>query len=139
MVIVRKKDSRPHYCIDFHRLNITKNGKYPVPFIHTILDKLQSAKHFSTLDLKTGYWEVALPEESNVNSPPGVFGILGHVITEVGLKTDPEKMVAITKMPAPRNIKRIRQFLGAASWHCCFIPKFPVPLTWLTKRVRVKC
>ena len=37
---------------------------------------------------------------------------LGHLISEKGTEPMPEKLSAIKEMPAPRNPKEIKQFLG---------------------------
>ena len=65
VVIVRKKDGKYRFCIDFQKVNaITKKDAYPLPFINAILDKLRRAKYISSLDLKQGYWQIGLTEES---------------------------------------------------------------------------
>lgn len=35
-----------------------------MPFIHAILDKLRGSKYFTSLDLKQGYWQVPLTDDS---------------------------------------------------------------------------
>ncbi|MGR0227379.1 reverse transcriptase domain-containing protein, partial [Klebsiella pneumoniae] len=37
---------------------------------------------------------------------------LGYIVTPEGLKTNPSKIEAITKLPYPNNEKTTRQFLG---------------------------
>ena len=51
-------------CIDLRTLNnrTIKDG-YALSRIDDILDFLHGAKWFSTLDLKSGYWQVELEEE----------------------------------------------------------------------------
>lgn len=57
VVIVRKKDGKPRFCIDYRKLNaITKKDVYPLPRIAEVLDSLGNAKYFSTMDLASGYW-----------------------------------------------------------------------------------
>ena len=63
VVIVNKKDNSKRFCIDFRKLNkITKKNSYPLPVIDEILALLGTAKYFTTLDLKSGYWQVAMEE-----------------------------------------------------------------------------
>lgn len=65
IVIVKKKDGRPRFCIDFRRLNsITKDTNQPIPRIHDALKTLGNAKIFSTLDLKNGYWQIPMEESA---------------------------------------------------------------------------
>ena len=37
---------------------------------------------------------------------------LGHLVSEEGIPPLPEKLEIIQNMPAPRNIKEVKQFLG---------------------------
>ena len=64
VVLVRKKDGGLRHSIDLRKLNnrTVKDG-YALPRIDDTLDCLHGAKWFSTLDLKSGYWQVELEEE----------------------------------------------------------------------------
>ena len=58
-----KKDIR--LCLDFRRLNaITERQAFPMPNVEEMLDKLESAKYFSSIDLGNAYYQVELEEES---------------------------------------------------------------------------
>ncbi|GFW14592.1 retrovirus-related Pol polyprotein from transposon 297 [Trichonephila clavipes] len=65
VVVVKKKDRKSRVCIDYRRLNrkLIKDN-YPLPLIDGILDCLQNAKIFTTLDLKNGFFHVAVNERS---------------------------------------------------------------------------
>ena len=65
VVLVRKKDGGLRFCINLRKLNnrIVKDG-YSLPRIEDTLDYLHGAVWFSTLDLKSGYWQIELEEEA---------------------------------------------------------------------------
>ncbi|XP_065092789.1 uncharacterized protein K02A2.6-like [Ochlerotatus camptorhynchus] len=46
---------------------------------------------------------------------------LGHIIDRDGIRTDPEKVSAISQMPPPRNVTELRSFLGAVNYYAKFI------------------
>jgi len=51
--------------LDYQRLNdVTQKDSYPLPRIDDTLDALEGARWFSTLDLKSGYWQVQLSEDA---------------------------------------------------------------------------
>ena len=62
MVIVDKKDGSKRFCVDFRVLNkmIGKKNSYPLPLIDDILALLGKCKYFTSLELKSGYWQVAM-------------------------------------------------------------------------------
>jgi len=62
-VLVKKKDGSIRFCVDFRKLNaITKKGSYPIPRIDDLLDHLENS-WFSSLDLKSDYWQVRIRPE----------------------------------------------------------------------------
>jgi len=61
VVIVRKKNGKARFCVDYRRLNnITKKDAYPLPRMEDFLDSLGDAKVFTSLDCTAGYWKVPL-------------------------------------------------------------------------------
>jgi hypothetical protein len=65
IVLAKKKDGKHRFCIDFRKVNeVTRKDAYPLPFINVILDKLRRARYISTIDLKSGYWQVPVTEAS---------------------------------------------------------------------------
>ena len=61
IVIARRKNGRLRLAIDYRRLkSLTINSHYPLPVVDDLLDRLSNAKFFSTLDAKSGYWQMPL-------------------------------------------------------------------------------
>jgi len=49
---------------------------------------------------------------------------LGHIVTEDGVKTDPEKVEVVKDWPTPGNVKHTRSFLGLASYYRRYVKGF---------------
>ena len=65
VVLVRKKDGTLRFCIDFRQLNAhTKKDSYLLPKCPDTVESLVGACYFSTMDLKSGFWQVKVSEES---------------------------------------------------------------------------
>ena len=62
---------------------------------------------------------------------------LGHVLSQNGIKPNPDKVEAILSIPAPTKVKQLRSFLGMIGYYRKFIRNFAViakPLYDLTKK-----
>lgn len=62
---------------------------------------------------------------------------LGYVISKEGIKTDPSKIEAITKIPRPSCVTELRSFLGLINFYAKFVKNFSsklVPLYELLKK-----
>ena len=65
MVLVRKKDGSLRFCIDFRKLNDRmKKDSFPLPRVQESMEAMVEARHFSCVDLKSGFWQVKMNEES---------------------------------------------------------------------------
>ena len=65
VVLVRKKDGSLRFCVDLRKLNSrTMKDAYSLPQIEESLDCLNVAVIFTSLDLKAGYWQVEMDEDS---------------------------------------------------------------------------
>ena len=65
VVLVRKKDGTLRFCIDLRKLNErTVKDTYSLPRIEDSLDVLNGSCIFTSIDLKSGYWQVELDKKS---------------------------------------------------------------------------
>lgn len=96
--------------MDYRRLNkITRKDVYPLPRIDDALDCLQDAEFFSSLDLRSGYWQVPMAE---CDRPKTAF-------------VTPDGLYEFTVMPfglcnAPATFERMMDsILRGLKWQIC--------------------
>ncbi len=93
IVLVPKMDGSVRFCVDYRKVNaVSKFGAYPMPRVDELLDRLGSARFYSTLDLTKGYWQIPLSplskEKTAFTTPFGLhqfitlpFGLFGAPAT----------------------------------------------------------
>lgn len=65
VVLVGKKDGTHRFCVDYRQLNAqTEDEVSQLPPIQETLRDLGTAQVFSSLDLRSGYWQVPMEEAS---------------------------------------------------------------------------
>src|SRR5882672_6874947 len=59
VLFTKKKDGTLQLCVDFRNINkLTRKDRYPIPLVTNLLDQLGSAKVYTKLDLRAGYYNV---------------------------------------------------------------------------------
>ena len=99
------------FCIDFRKLNdVTVKDAHPLPRIDDTLKALKGAKIFSTLDLKSGYWQVPINEERK---------------SKTAFRTSAGQLYNFNRLPfglcnAPATFSRLMDnVLSGLSWEVC--------------------
>jgi transposase InsO family protein len=220
VVLAPKKDGTLRFCIDYRKLNaMTVRDAYPIPRIDDTLDSLQEAKFVSTLDLRSGYWQVEMDKSSRektafvthkglfefnvmpygLTNAPATFqrlmdivlaGLkwqcclvyiddvviysstfeqhlidlkkvfqalrsanltlkaskchfcrremryLGHIITQQGIKPDPDLIKSVINFPQPKRVKDVQSFLGLTGYYRRFIQNYAKIAEPLLKQLR---
>lgn len=64
ILFVKKKDGTMRLCVDYRALNnITIKNSYPLPRVDELFDRLQGARYFSKIDLRSGYHQIRIEDE----------------------------------------------------------------------------
>ena len=75
IVLVKKKDASYRFCIDNRKLNsVIKIDAHPLPRVEDLLEALNGNTIFSTLDHRSGYWQIGMhpdDREKTAFSTPG--------------------------------------------------------------------
>ncbi|XP_048774395.2 uncharacterized protein K02A2.6-like [Ostrea edulis] len=65
LVVVPKKNGEIRICVDMRRANTAvQRERYPIPTVDEMLEDMNGSKVFSKLDLRWGYHQIELDEES---------------------------------------------------------------------------
>ena len=91
IVMVKKKDGSYRFCIDYRKLNkVTVKDSHPLPRTDDTLDALSGSVYFSTIDLSSGYWQVAVhPEDSEKTAFTTGDGLYQFKVMPMGLTNAP--------------------------------------------------
>ena len=107
-----KKDGSLRFCVDYRELNsVTVRDVYPIPRIDDTLDQLQHAKYFSSMDLRSGFWQIELNPASRDKTA---------FISHAGLYRFRVMPFGLTNAPA--TFQRLMDLvLGGLKWSCALV------------------
>ena len=97
ILFVTKKDGSLRMVIDYRALNkITIRNRYPLPRIDDLLNQLQGAKYFSSMDLLSGYHQVPLhPSDVPKTTFRTPMGSFQFKVLSMGLTNAPSTFVHV--------------------------------------------
>lgn len=84
IVLTRKKSGDIRMCVDYRALNkVMARNNYPLSLIEDQLDALRGKKIYTSLDLKDGFYHIAMSPESikyiSFVTPIGQFEFVRHL------------------------------------------------------------
>ncbi|GBG64197.1 hypothetical protein CBR_g40897 [Chara braunii] len=91
VLFVPKKKGELRMCIDYRGLNaITVKNAEPLPWINDLLDRVQGAKYFSKIDLKSGYHQMEVhPDDQYKTAVRTRYGHHEFIVMPFGLTNAP--------------------------------------------------
>ena len=112
VVLIKKPDQTWRFCVDMRQLNnLTLKDSYPLPRVDSCLESLGGAVYFSTLDLRQGYWQQELDEESSQKTA---------FVTRRGIFKF--NVLAYGLCNAPASFQRLMDMvLNGLTWQICLV------------------
>ena len=112
ILVVKKKDGSLRCCVDFRKLNeITVKDAYPIPRIDESIDALCGSYYFTVLDLKSGYFQLPLEEESKSRTAFSTHrGLYEFNVLPMGVTNGPAIFARL-----------MNNVLAGLTWQCCLV------------------
>ena len=87
VVLVKKKNGEMRFCVDIRRINkVTKKDSFPMLLVADALDALSGTQFFTSLALKSGYWQIELhPSAQEKSAFVTHYGLYEFLVMPFGL------------------------------------------------------
>ena len=91
VLLVKKPDGSWRFCVDYRALNaVTVKNGHALPRIDDLLDKLQGAKYFTSMDLLQGFYQLPLVDSDKPKTAfKTAFGHYQFRVVSMGLCNSP--------------------------------------------------
>ncbi|CAB5199859.1 unnamed protein product [Rhizophagus irregularis] len=91
VTLANKKSGTYRFCIDYRALNkVTKTDAYPLPRIDELLERYETSKWFTSMDLAAGFHQVEMDEEDKEKTAfVCSLGLFEFNVMPFGLKNAP--------------------------------------------------
>ena len=112
VVLVGNANWQLRFCLDYRQLNLqTYKDSYPLPRTDICLDSLGGSKFFSSLDLRSRYWQAAIdPQSADKTAFVTSKGTLRFKVLSFGLTY------------APALFQRLMDLvLAGLTWKVCLV------------------
>ena len=112
VLIQKPRGQGLRFCVDYRMLNqLTYKDSYPLPRIDTCLQSIGKAKYFSTVDLRSSYWQTEIDERDRDKST---------FVTRRG--TFRFKVLSFGLSNAPALFQRLMDLvLSGLTWEVCLV------------------
>jgi len=109
IVLVKKKNGSWRFCIDFRRINQAEKANHPLPRVDTTLDAMAGCTRFTSLDIKSAYWQVMVHPDDQAKTASIVPGHEVHKFCRMpfGLTNAPATFQQLMEkvLPMPKDGK----------------------------------
>ena len=98
LVVVKKKNGKPRYCVDWRGLNfVTKKDSFPMPLVSACLHKMAGAEIYSAIDMQGAFGCIEIAKEDREKTAFATpFGLYQQVRLGFGLCNGPPSFQRLT-------------------------------------------